>query len=60
MTQHNGEYSCVYCMDQGQVIQSGKGHCRVFPYKDNPLIPRTSEEIKRDEKQAQQSRKKSE
>ena len=58
MTQHNGEYSCVYCMDQGQVVKSGKGHCRVFPYKDNHSTLRTSDEIKRDGKQAQQSRKK--
>ena len=58
MTRHNGEYSCVYCMDQGKVVSSGKGHCRVFPYEGNPLVLRTSEAIQRDGKQAQQSRKK--
>ena len=38
MTQHNGEYSCVYYMEQCQVVQSGKGYCPAFPYKDNPSI----------------------
>ncbi|XP_052212666.1 uncharacterized protein LOC127831685 [Dreissena polymorpha] len=58
MTQHNGEYACVYCMHPGKVVKSGKGHCRSFPYTKEPLLYRTAERIQADGKKAQKDRKK--
>jgi hypothetical protein len=34
MTQHNGEFSCLYCTASGKVVKSGAGNCRTFPFKD--------------------------
>lgn len=58
MTQHNGAYSCVYCLESGEVVKSGKGHCRSFPYRENPATLRTDEGIKRDAKAAQETQRK--
>lgn len=45
MTQHNGQYACVYCIQKGEHVPSGKGFCKAFPYlKDTPS--RTSEQIR--------------
>lgn len=57
MTQYNGEYSCIFCMDSGQVVKSGKGHCRSFPYKSEPISLRTNEDVIQNGKQAQQTNK---
>lgn len=39
MTQHNGEYGCLYCMESGKVVPSGKAYCRVYlPREQKPCI----------------------
>lgn len=55
MTQYNGEYSCIFCLHPGVVVRSGKGHCRSFPFRDEPM--RTTMETKRNAEQALNSRK---
>ena len=31
--QHNGAYSCPYCLQRGKNADSGKGHTHVFQYQ---------------------------
>jgi hypothetical protein len=31
-TQFNGFYGCGYCLDEGESVEKGKGHVRVYPY----------------------------
>ncbi|KAL5011498.1 hypothetical protein ScPMuIL_004363 [Solemya velum] len=39
MTQHNGEFGCLYCMESGKVVPSGKAYCRVYlPREQMPCI----------------------
>ena len=48
MTQFNGEHVCSWCRLSGQVVNKGKGHCRVYPfYKNLNIMLRNSEEHKR-------------
>ena len=42
MTAHNGQFGCLTCEEPGEVVKRGKGHCRVFPYRQNPATLRTS------------------
>ncbi|XP_033747169.1 uncharacterized protein LOC117332391 [Pecten maximus] len=44
MTQHNGKYGCLYCLEEGTSVVSGKGHCRSYPYRSQPT--RTSQDIR--------------
>ncbi|VDI25225.1 Hypothetical predicted protein [Mytilus galloprovincialis] len=52
MTQHNGEHGCLYCLEPGKVVKSGKGNCRSYPYRDVDPEPRTKENIKSDAQEA--------
>ena len=48
LTQYNGEFGCSWCKLPGQVVNKGKGHCRVYPFKRNlESILRNSEEHRR-------------
>ena len=57
MTQHNGEFPCNFCMAQGKVVPSGKGHTRAFAYKENGYESRTLENVRSDAKVAQLQKK---
>ena len=57
MTQHNGEFPCCFCMEQGQVVKSGKGHTRMFKYRENGSVVRTDLSVRNDSKMAQQQKK---
>ncbi|XP_033730842.1 uncharacterized protein LOC117320344 [Pecten maximus] len=55
MTQHNGKFSCVFCLEPGKVVKSCKGHCRCFPY--SPVLNlRSDNMIMEDSKNAQKSK----
>lgn len=41
MTQFNGAYGCAWCEQRGEVVQKGKGHCRVYPAPKSALKMRT-------------------
>ncbi|XP_033725139.1 LOW QUALITY PROTEIN: uncharacterized protein LOC117315101 [Pecten maximus] len=43
MTQHTGLNGCLYCMEPGEVVPSGKAHCRAYPSRDQPPVIRTDE-----------------
>lgn len=34
MTQHKGEYGCLFCLEAGEVVKSGKGNCRSYLYRE--------------------------
>ena len=48
MTQHNGEYGCLFCLEAGEVVRSGKGNCRSYPYREVDPEPRTINNIQAD------------
>ncbi|WAQ94314.1 hypothetical protein MAR_006785 [Mya arenaria] len=52
MVPHNGEQPCVYCLEKGVTTSSGKGHCKSFPYTENPRL-RSKDQIKADTGNAQ-------
>ncbi|VDI09445.1 Hypothetical predicted protein [Mytilus galloprovincialis] len=52
MTQHNGKHGCLYCLEPGKVVKSGKANCRSYPYRDVDPEPRTKENIKSDAQEA--------
>ncbi|VDI16623.1 Hypothetical predicted protein [Mytilus galloprovincialis] len=45
MTQHNGQYGCITCLEPGEVVKQGRGHCRVFPFRENGAPARSSTDI---------------
>ncbi len=45
MTMHNGQFGCITCKEPGQVVQRGKGYCRMYPYRDPDPEERNSEGI---------------
>ncbi|XP_062618615.1 uncharacterized protein LOC134280215 [Saccostrea cucullata] len=45
MTQYNGSESCITCEEPGKVVKHGKGHCRSFPYRENPYPTRNQETV---------------
>ena len=51
MTQHNGEYGCLYCLEPGKVVKSGKGNCRTYPYNDDQE-PRSKMTLQADAREA--------
>ncbi|KAL5020963.1 hypothetical protein ScPMuIL_000118 [Solemya velum] len=55
MTQHNGLNGCLYCMDPGEVVPSGKGHCRVYSCSEQLPVPRTDESARLNALAARQS-----
>jgi len=55
MTQHNGEYGCLYCMESGQVVSSGKGYCRAYLTREQPPSLRTDEMARLNAIQARQT-----
>ena len=46
MTQHNGEYGCIFCEHPGEMVKKGKGQVRCYPYKDVPSVKRTDESLR--------------
>ena len=52
--QFNGSFSCWKCLQKGETAKVGKGHCHVFPYKDDsPKTPvRTKESVLNDSQKA--------
>ncbi|XP_053398883.1 uncharacterized protein LOC123556697 [Mercenaria mercenaria] len=56
MTQHNGLNGCLYCMEPGQVVASGKGHCRAYLYRDQPAEQRTDETLRENADSARNTR----
>ena len=48
MSMHNGKHGCSTCEEEGKVVKKGKGHCRVYPYKNENNRPdiRKDEDIK--------------
>ena len=57
MTQHNGEYGCLFCLEAGEVVRSGKGNCRSYPYREVDPEPRTINNIQADARKATASEK---
>lgn len=57
MTQFNGKFGCPKCKQEGTVIQSGKGHTRVFPFDTSCFNgpKRTHEEFVRHGDEAHES-----
>ena len=47
MTQYNGTQGCISCEEPGEVVSSGKGHARSYPYrpKDDKYSSRTSDTV---------------
>ena len=56
MTQHNGEYGCLYCTEPGESTPSGAGYCRAYPYRNTPINLRTDADIKENAANAQNSK----
>lgn len=46
MTQHNGKSGCLYCLEEGISVVSGKGHCRSYPFRNEPPKLRSSQDIR--------------
>jgi hypothetical protein len=57
MTQHNGEYGCLFCLEAGEVVKSGKGNYRSYPYREVNPEPRTINNIQADACKATTSEK---
>lgn len=55
MTQHNGEYGCLYCEEPGVVVESGKGRCRSYPYREVPSKLRKEDELRKNATEAQEN-----
>ncbi len=55
MTQHNGQKPCIFCHEVGEIVKSGAGHCRSFPYHASPSVLRTDEDIQNCAKLAQET-----
>lgn len=36
MTHHNGEFGCLYCLESGLMVQTGKGRCRAYLVNGDP------------------------
>lgn len=53
MTQYNGSDSCITCEESGKIVKQGKGHCRSFPYRENPCPKRNQESYHMYEKRYQ-------
>ena len=49
MTQHNGEYGCLFCLEADEVVKSGKANCRSYPYREVKPEPITIINIQADE-----------
>lgn len=45
MTQYNGSDSCITREESGKIVKQGKGHCRSFPYRENPCPKRNQETV---------------
>ena len=58
MTQHNGEYGCVFCEQPGIVVTKGKGNCRAYPYGETPAPKRTHDSVLKTAVKAAQTGKK--
>ena len=43
MMHHNGEYGCATCEEPGIVVPQGKGHARVYPFRNNAAPLRTTD-----------------
>jgi len=56
MTHHNGEYGCLYCLQKGETVASGGGHCRSYRYQEQPEL-RTEDGIKTHAREARNSHK---
>ncbi|XP_064461014.1 uncharacterized protein LOC135370983 [Ornithodoros turicata] len=52
MVQFNGCQGCPWCEQQGEVLQVGNGHCRVYPILQEPSAQRTDESFKSHAKKA--------
>ena len=46
LTMHNAKHGCLYCLEPGEVVPSGKGHCRAYLIEDEPAAPRTGDMFK--------------
>lgn len=57
MTQHNGDHGCLYCMESGQIVPSGKAYCRAYIQRDETPILRTDEMARASAVQARQTGK---
>lgn len=55
MTQHNGEYGCLYCEEPGAVVASGAGNCRSYIQQGEPAPRRTDQNVKQHAKLAHES-----
>ena len=43
--QFNGLYGCSWCENPGEVVNKGIGHCRVYPYSQEPAKLRTHDDM---------------
>ena len=57
MTQHNGEYGSQFSLEAGEVVKSGKGNYRSYPYREVNSEPRTINNIQADARKATASEK---
>lgn len=47
MTQFNGSHSCAWCEQEGEVVQKGRGHARIFEIQEPAPKERTQENFAR-------------
>ncbi|KAJ8319715.1 hypothetical protein KUTeg_002736 [Tegillarca granosa] len=60
MTHHNGLYGCLYCLEPGEVVKSGKGTCRSYINREQPTPARSDESARNCAQIARQSGKRTE
>ncbi|XP_069102037.1 uncharacterized protein [Argopecten irradians] len=54
MTQHNGLCGCLYCLEPGIIVPSGKGRCRSYSLNPTPML-RDAESTRNSAVQARQT-----